>query len=489
MATTKQRTHKDGSVSFEIRVSLGRDMSGKQILKYHTWTPEPGMRPRQIEKALAREAVLFEEKCRSGRVLDTQTKFSDFAERWLDTNKDVFSPAYHKRADDLLVRINAAIGHIQVGKIKPHHLQDFYANLGEAGIKKTGASATSRELATVIKEKEMTRAALSSAAGVAPITITTACQGKSVSIDSAEKIASALGIGRDELFAITNSKEALSPKTILHHHRVVSSILEAAVKWQVIFDNPAKRVEPPKVIKKDASFLDEKEATQVAQALFSAPLKWRTMLMLLMYSGMRRGEVCGLDWVSVDFNDDLVHITKSSQYLAGKGVYDKETKTESSKRVIKLPSEMMDLLHEYKCWQSDERRKMGDRWYESGKVFTQENGLPINPDSVTGWTKQFREANNLPRFTPHSLRHTSATLLIMSGVPARAVAARLGHADVATTNSIYSHTIQTADARASDVLGDIIKPLGAKPEGRNVKLTVMPGKQKPHVKPHKNHTT
>ena len=80
MATVKQKTRKDGSTSYEIRVSLGRDINNKQILKYHTWTPEPAMTPKQIEKALEREKVLFEERCRSGHVLDTATKFADFAE-------------------------------------------------------------------------------------------------------------------------------------------------------------------------------------------------------------------------------------------------------------------------------------------------------------------------------------------------------------------------------------------------------------------------
>lgn len=84
MATAKQKTHKDGSVSYEIRVSLGRDLNNKQILKYHTGTPEPAMTQRQIEKALEREKVLFEEKCRSGYVLDTATKFADYAEKWLE---------------------------------------------------------------------------------------------------------------------------------------------------------------------------------------------------------------------------------------------------------------------------------------------------------------------------------------------------------------------------------------------------------------------
>ena len=457
MATIKKKTLKDGSNSYEIRVSLGRDINGKQILKYKTWIPKPKMTPKQIEKALEREKVLFEEQCRTGKILDTQTKFADFANHWLETNANNFSPSYIKRSEALLTRINQAIGHIPLNKLQPHHLQDFYNKLSEVGVKKTNPNAISHTLAQLLKDKKLSRIAMSNLSGVSAVTVTVACQGKTISLDSANMIADGLGMDLNDIFVVTEKSESLSSKTVNYHHRLISSILETAVKWQVIYDNPARRINPPKVQKKEAVFLDDKEVVQVAKVLMQAPLKWRTILMLLMYSGMRRGEACGLYWKDIDFNNNLIHITKANMYLAGKGIIERETKTESSKRVIKLPNEMMYLLKEYQMSQLCEKQKLGDKWTDTGKVFTQENGLPINPNSISHWTKKFREENDLPEFTPHSLRHTSATLLIMSGVPVRAVAARLGHANQNTTNTIYSHAIQTVDALASDVIGDIIK--------------------------------
>ena len=120
---------------------------------------------------------------------------------------------------------------------------------------------------------------------------------------------------------------------------------------------------------------------------------------------------------------------------------------------------MFDLLREYRREQTSARLLLGESWIDSGKVFTAENGGPICPDNITGWVRKFRKSNNLPYFTPHTLRHTSATLLIMSGVPVKAVSARLGHASQTTTNMVYSHAIQTVDAMASDILGDILKPI------------------------------
>jgi len=456
MATSKKRTHKDGSISFEIRVSLGRDINNKQILKYHTWEPAKGMTPKQIEKELERQKVLFEEKCRSGKVLDTNTKFAAFADRWLEMNRGKHSPGTQKLASDLLVRINAAIGHIPLGKLRPNHIQSFYSNLAECGVKNTEPVAVSSSLAELLKEKKITRAAMGETAGVSAVTITTACQGKNIKLSTAKKIAAALDMDVNKLFKVTEKQEALADKTLQRYYGMVSAILGAAVQMQAIPENPALRVMKPKGAKKEAPYLDDKEALRVVEALATAPLKWRTVIMLLLYSGMRRGEACGLVWDDLDFDNRLVHITKANQYLSGKGIFEKDTKNEPSNRVIKLPDEMFNMLREYKGWQAGERLKMGDRWQDSGKIFTQENGLPIHPSSITGWVREFREAHNLPHFTPHSLRHTSATLLIMQGVPVKAVSARLGHATQNTTNAVYSHAIQTVDAMASDVIGQVL---------------------------------
>lgn len=77
MATIKQRGD-----SYKITVSCGYDLNGKQIRRHLTWTPEPGMTKRQLQKELDRQAVLFEEKCRNGQVLDGNIKFAEFAEKW-----------------------------------------------------------------------------------------------------------------------------------------------------------------------------------------------------------------------------------------------------------------------------------------------------------------------------------------------------------------------------------------------------------------------
>ncbi len=103
-------------------------------------------------------------------------------------------------------------------------------------------------------------------------------------------------------------------------------------------------------------------------------------------------------------------------------------------------------------------------WLDSDRIFTQPNGKPLHPDTVTGWFRDFIKKTDLPRISIHSLRHTNITLLIAAGVPLRTVSYRAGHAQTSTTANIYSHALRTADEMVAGVLGDILRPKEMKRE-------------------------
>ena len=199
---------------------------------------------------------------------------------------------------------------------------------------------------------------------------------------------------------------------------------------------------------------------QILQALENEPLKYRALFTLLLYSGMRRGEICGLCWRDIDFQTGVIDINKSSLYVSGKGVFDDETKNTSSMRSIKVPSFVLDLLQELRKEQLQEMFKQGSAWQGSftneEKIFTQANGKPIHPCSVTDWFEKFVKRHDLPSVCVHSLRHTNATLMIASGVDLRTVSKRLGHAQMTTTANIYTHAIRTADEIASNTIENIL---------------------------------
>ena len=154
-------------------------------------------------------------------------------------------------------------------------------------------------------------------------------------------------------------------------------------------------------------------------------------------------------------DDGVVHIVQTSNYVSGKGVYVSTPKTEDSDRYLRVSRTAVLILLEYKRWQDEMRDKVGDAWEgtpEDDRIFTNEVGRPMFPTSITQWMGKFIKRTGLPPACVHSLRHTYASLLIADKTPLVVVASNLGHAQVSTTNDIYSHVIASAEAKAAEVL-------------------------------------
>ena len=446
MATIEKR-----GGSYRITVSAGYNTDGKQIKKRMTWKPSPGMTQRQIKKELDKQAVLFEQQVETGQFLDGSITFSEFAEKWFtDYAEKQLRIKTVTEYKGLMRRINKAIGHIKLIKLQPHHLMEFYNNLAESGIREDTKYKPCADFKDIMKQAGYTQKALSSAAGVSVNTVAQCVKGANVSKTSADKIKAVLD--GDIFEAVERNNSKLSDKTISEYHRLISSILTAAVQWQVIPSNPCGRVKPPKVERKEAAGLDENEAAELISCLQSEPLKYRTAVMLTLYTGMRRGEICGLDWSDIDFKNNLLSITKSVVYTVSTGLQEGQTKTKSSQRIINIPDDMTAMLNEYRHEQLKQRFALGDQWTDSGKVFTNERGGLLSPDTLSAWFKKFIKRHGLPDIHYHTLRHTAATLLIAGGVDVATVSKRLGHADKTTTLNTYTHAIKSADKAAAEKL-------------------------------------
>lgn len=452
MATIKQRGD-----SYKITVSCGYDLNGKQIRRHLTWTPEPGMTKRQIQKELDRQAVLFEEKCRNGQVLDGNIKFAEFAEKWFaEYAEKQLRPTTVARYRWALKRTLPAIGHIRLDKLRPHHLMEFYNNLSESGVREDTRYCSAVDFKALLKKRGMTKRALAEQAGVSVYVLDSVTRGANISAASAHKVVSALQLPLDKVFLPAGEKDTLAVSTVLHHHRLISSMLSTAVKWQLIFSNPCSRVVLPKNKHKEAVYLDEEQAADLLAALDKESMQHQVIVKLLLFTGMRRGELCGLEWKDVDFERAVVFVRRSSLYLPGKGVFEDETKNATSERCMKVSADVVTMLKAWRAEQSKQRLRMGDQWQTSDRLFTAWDGAPIRPDVITAWFHKFVTKNGLPPIHIHSLRHTNATLLIAAGTSLTTVAARLGHANSTTTSKIYAHVIQSADAAASAAIGSIV---------------------------------
>jgi len=462
MATITKRGN-----SFNIRVSAGYDLNGKQIRKNLTWTPLPGMTAKQIEKELNIQAVKFEEKVQTGIVINGSIKFSEFADKWVeDYARTQLAPKTVHRYEGLLTRINLAIGHIRLDKLQPVHLNDFYNNLSEIGIRKDIKYKIMKDKVSKLVKANGSKINIINKSSLSKSTVYSMLKGVPIDYKTMNILCESIKINSSNYFCPVNKRPTLSPLTIHHHHRLVCTILEAAVQWQIVSSNSAKKVKAPRARIKESKYLDEVQTKDLLKILDNENIQMRTMITMLVYTGLRRGELCGLKWKDINFKNQTLDVKRSLQYIPKQGIIVKEPKNETSFRSIKISGILVVLLEKYKAWQNKEKLKLGDLWQKEERIknpyidlnyiFTGWNGSLIYPDYLTKWFRNFIKRNNLPLVNIHSLRHTNATLMIAGGTDIRTVSKRLGHAQTSTTTNIYAHAIRSADESAADTLENIL---------------------------------
>lgn len=245
---------------------------------------------------------------------------------------------------------------------------------------------------------------------------------------------------------------ALSSGTIQMNHRVLKNIFSRAVEWKVIKDNPAAEVKKPKVVYKEIIPYDEEEIRVLLQALQKEPHHWRMMIILALTTGMRRGELLGLEWKHIDWKTGVIDVQQSISISLKGEVIVKEPKTKNSKRKVALPPSAQEELRDYYDYRVKERNKFGDAWQGGDYffVFAHEDGRAFHHESPYQWFRQFVKKNGFRYNNFHSLRHASASVLINQGVHAKVISERLGHGSIATTMNIYGHSLRSADQAAAD---------------------------------------
>lgn len=407
-------------------------------------------------------AVEFEDKCKSGLACDDRQTFGQYAE-YVITLKERSGVKHNTILSykSLLPRINQAIGHLKLNEIRPQHLNNLYEQLSKSGIREnTPRAVAKKDIKALIKEKGLTIKATAERANIGVNTVAAACHGVAILEPKAKAIADVLGESETALFDINKDNRPLSNKTILEYHRFISVVLAQADKEMIILYNPARKATPPKVKPKAANYFQIEDVERIRDSLENESIKWKTITHLLLITGARRGEICGLKWDVIDWKKNRIHICRNLLYSPDIGIYEDTTKTEQSDRYVTLPIETTQLLKEYRKWYLMRMHKYGDNWHYTNFLFVQEKtenvGKPISPDSVNDWLDSFSKRYGLPHINPHAFRHTQASILYFNGVDSVSISKRLGHSKVSTTSDIYSHIIKEADERSAECIADVI---------------------------------
>ena len=253
--------------------------------------------------------------------------------------------------------------------------------------------------------------------------------------------------------------EFLAEGTVEGIHSCLCGILSEAVEAGYITHNPAWRAYKKKGISKERPVADEETVQRLIAALETQSLKYEVYYKLILATGMRRGEACGLRWSDIDWRQRALHIRRNVVKLSRQPIMVKEPKTRAGVRVVYLSKDMCKLLRawEKECqWEKEQRGD--DELTQDDYLFQQSNGDPMVPCTFTYRFKMILRENGLPdNLNVHSLRHTNASMLIAQGVDVRTVAGLLGHAQPSTTLDIYSHAFdknkRLAGQKLSEAMG------------------------------------
>ena len=179
-----------------------------------------------------------------------------------------------------------------------------------------------------------------------------------------------------------------------------------------------------------------------------------TMIFLILFTGMRTGEIMGLRWEDVDLKQNKLYIHEERIYVSNVGVITDTPKTDRSNREISFPAFIGDMLKELKSHQEDCREKLGEKYSYTGFVAVIDEGTPQHPRNTYKWFKRFLKTNNLKETTVHDLRHTHVAILSRLGVKIIDASSRLGHSNTRITQETYEYLFNDIDDDISKELDD-----------------------------------
>ncbi len=254
----------------------------------------------------------------------------------------------------------------------------------------------------------------------------------------------------------------LADRTLLHLYRIGSTAMEQARRWKLIPSNPFRDVKPPSPGKSKIKIMTEAQAVRVYQAAMRADESGKhpgiaLLVALLMVCGMRRSEILGLAFDAIDLEAETISISRT--VIAGeKGepiLRDERAKSETSIRTISLPVELIPMIRKHRIWINEMILKWGKSYQrEPLLLFPAFGGAALPPGVLTIRLRQLHRQAGVKGVAPtHGFRHGMASEMIANGVDIKTVSSRLGHATTSFTLATYVHAVEGRDKAAADALG------------------------------------
>jgi integrase len=246
----------------------------------------------------------------------------------------------------------------------------------------------------------------------------------------------------------------LSNRTIRHCHSVLHNALELAVHWCYLSRNPVDAVTAPRAARKEMQTISAHDVQKLFQT--TAGDRWHALWVVLATTGLRLGEATALRWSDLDLQRGTITIQRSLQRQSRAGLVFVEPKSESSRRTVQLPEGAVAVLREHRKLVLQQRLAAGTTWQDLDLVFPALTGGPVDPARVNTALHTALHKAGLPRLRVHDLRHTTATLLLESGLHPKIVQDLLGHSSITLTLGTYSHVTPRLHGEAARTMQDTL---------------------------------
>ena len=247
----------------------------------------------------------------------------------------------------------------------------------------------------------------------------------------------------------------LSSKVVHDIHGVLHLALTNAVRWGMVSRNVCDLVTPPTIVSREVVPLSVEQARTLIYHVRGHRLE--VLLATAVVTGMRRGELLALRWSDIDFPHRRLLVLHSVNFMAHYGYVEGKPKTAAGKRVVSLPTFLLDMLREHSI-QQDELRETTPMWIDHNLVFPNLTGGYLHPNHMGETFRELLKEAGLPPIRFHDLRHSAATILLGMGVNIKVIQELLGHSDISITLGLYSHLLPSMQQEIVDtwdgLLGD-----------------------------------
>ena len=232
--------------------------------------------------------------------------------------------------------------------------------------------------------------------------------------------------------------EGLSVSTVRRVRSVLAQALDQAVRWGWVSRNVAQLARAPKSERNEGRTLTVDEARVFLDHLKGHRLE--ALFALMLTTGLRRGEALGLQWTDLDTKKSVLTVRRQLQ-REGDGLVVRDTKTHGSRRVVNVPQPVLTLLKQLRASEMASKAQLGPAWADSGFIFTNTIGGPLDPRNLLRDFKKICKDAGLGDWHIHELRHSAASLMLAQGVKLQVVSDVLGHSSIRMTADVYGHLL------------------------------------------------